>query len=184
MSSKKSVKQLLDKSSKPKPKPRPKSKSTMKEVVPKLVDKLPSVNMSALLKGRSADKRPVSFNDASTLLPNGARISYVLYRLYTDKHTSEKKYVYSNSAFYQGTINMNSYSVSEKKALVVPKLVVKVGKNTYYIAEEDIKELYVFTNQSGFRETPKERCIKQLRSKSLEHTKAERPSNRAKSLLH
>ena len=205
MSSKKSVRQLLDKSesrSKSKTnlksssnsslksssnsslKSRSNSNSAVKEVIPKLVDKLPSVNMSALLKGRSTEKRPVSFSVASTLLPAGARIAYVLYQLYEDRRTGEKKYVYSNSAFYQGTIEMKSYSVIEKKELITPKMVVKVGKNTYYLTEEDVKELYVFTNQTGFKDTPKERCMKQLRSKSLEHVKTERPNNRAKSLLH
>lgn len=195
MSSLKSSRQIFDKKSTKSAKSRS-TRPSMKEVEPKvtksmktqsLKSKLPNMNMSQLLKGRPAAKRPVSFEIAKNVLPVGARISYVLWRLYEDRKTGEKKYVYCNSAFYQGNTEIKSFSIHEKKEVITPMMIVVSGSKTYYLSNDDVKELYVYEKQDEFCAKPKERCEKQLRSKSLDHTthKSRDPKvNRAKSLLH
>jgi hypothetical protein len=165
------------------------STKSVEEVIPMLPIKsrLPNVNMSSLLKDRkSVSKRAISFDEARRGLPVGARISYVLWKLYEDR-SGEQKYVYCNSAFYRGTMGLASYSLTEKKEIVTPVLVVASGGKIYQLSNDDIKELYVFEQQSDFCKKPKDRCEAKLRtkSKSLEHV-APTPahSSRSKSLLH
>lgn len=137
-------------------------------------------NMKELLAGRSS-KLLVSFEDAKTALPVGAHVAYVLHRLFKDRKTGELKNVYCNSAFYRGTIDIRSRDISTKKEVVTPVLIVVSGKSTFQLAEDEIKEFYVFENQSDFAKTPKERSVEQKRkererSKSLDHASRSRRS--------
>ena len=187
MSSLKSVRQVLDSKSTRSTRSTKSTqsngsnRSTLLEIKPSFTDAMKvqsalhnkKVNMKELLAGRSA-KRQASFDNARAALPVGAHISYVLHRLFKDRKTGELKNVYCNSAFYRGTIDIKSRDIVTQREIVTPVLIVVSGKTTYQLAEDEIKELYVYENQADFAKTPKERSNEQKkrereRSKSLDH---------------
>jgi len=146
-----------------------KSYSTATELLP--TDAPPSNTklLGDYIKERT--KKQITFTLLTTKLQPGSRIAYVLYRMFTDRKTGEPKHVYCNSAFYQGVVGIKSASACSSEMVLTPKIVVVSGKNTYHLAENEIKKLYVY-NDDRFIADPKVICNKVIRSKSnsLDHS--------------
>lgn len=128
------------------------------------------------LKKEIKPRKLVEFNVALRILPIGTRVSYILNKTYEDKRTGETKNVYCNSGFYKGTIEVKSFSLCDSpgKYVVSEQMMISVGKNLYYIGNDDVKEFYVFMDQNDLVKRAVKQCkdnISDIRGKSLPHIK-------------
>lgn len=173
MASLKSVRTVLDSKNKKLPSKTTKSsrkykKTTSKPTIASVEDVSPdSINDTGKTINSNITNRAkvsVTFEKLIANAPIGVRISYVLNTLYIDKKTKQYKHIYSNSAFYKGSLMMKSGANS------VLHMMVKSGKTLYYLNSDDIKELYVFHQATPKKPIEISREILR-RSKSVEHKK-------------
>lgn len=134
----------------PRKKKKDKKNKKIKEIK-EIAQSIPEYVNTKLIKkpvDPSKDLIELNFNEACKLPPN-ARICYILNTMYYNKTKKKKMNVMTRSAFFKRVSLKNEYVNKERKVNIY--LIVRAGKNQYYIQENNIKAIYVYKNQDHLK---------------------------------